>query len=84
MRQQKTESVRLYLGRLKGATQQCDFTLLVGGTSYTDKMVTHTLLQGLEDATITKDVMEKYAIHNDHTTIIITRPRQKVPISWFL
>ena len=57
MRQQKPESVWLYLGRLKGAAQHCDFTLPAGETSYTDKMVLHTLVQGLEDDVITKDVM---------------------------
>ena len=36
----------------------------MGETSYIDKMVTHTLVQGLEDAPITKDVMEEYATSN--------------------
>jgi hypothetical protein len=36
MRQQKVESVRLYLGRLKGAARHCDFTL------YMDKPPTRT------------------------------------------
>ena len=59
----QTESVRLYLGCLKGAARHCDFTLPMGQTSFTDKMVMHTLVQGLEDAAIAKDVMEKYMEH---------------------
>ena len=50
MRQQKAESVRLYLGCLKGVAQHCNFTLPAGKTSYMEKMVMHTLVHGLEDA----------------------------------
>ena len=59
MRQQKAESVRLYLGRLKGEARHCDFTLSMGQTSYTGKTVMETLVQGQENAAIAKDIMEE-------------------------
>ena len=72
MRQQKAENVGLYLGRLKVEAQHCYLTLPPGKTSYTEKMVMHTLVQGLENAAITKDVMEEYAtddnLHNRLTS----------------
>ena len=58
MRHRKAENVHLYLDRLKGKARHCDFNLPTGHTSYTDKMIMHTLVQGLEDAAIAKDIME--------------------------
>ena len=55
---------RLYLGRLKGAASHYNFHLPMGQTSYTT-MIVHTLVQGLEDAAIAKDVMEAYATNNN-------------------
>ena len=37
----------------------------MGQTSYTNKMVMHTLVQGLEATAIAKDVMEEYATNNN-------------------
>ena len=54
----------LYLSCLKDAAHYCDFALPIGGTSYTDKIV----MQGLEDAAKTKDVMEEYATNNNLQT----------------
>ena len=45
---------------LKGAAIHYNFTLPMGQTPCTDKTVMHTLVQGLEDAAIAKDVMEEY------------------------
>ena len=59
MRQRKAGSVLMYLGCLKGAARHCHFNLPMRQTSYTNKMVMHTLVQGLEDAAIAKDVMEE-------------------------
>ena len=42
MRQQGAESVRLNLGRLKGAARHCNFNLTAGHTSNMDKMILHT------------------------------------------
>ena len=61
MRQQGVKSIRLYLGRLTGMARHCNFNLPAGQTSYTDKIIPHILVQGLEDAAIAKDVMEEYA-----------------------
>ena len=61
MRQWKAESVRLNLGRLKVKARHYDFHLLTGLISYTDKMILHTLAQGLENAAIAKDIIEKCA-----------------------
>ena len=61
MGRRKAKSLHKYLGRLKGKTRHCDFILAPGQTSYTDKMIIHTLLQGLEHAAITKDLIDKYA-----------------------
>ena len=47
-------------GCTQGAARHCNFTLPMGQTSDTDKLVLHTLVQGLEDAAIAKDVIEKY------------------------
>ena len=55
IRQQKARSIWLYLGCLTGGPSYCDFNLPIGHTSYTDKMVMHTLVQGLEDATLAKE-----------------------------
>ena len=66
MQQRKAESNRLYLGRLKGAARHCDFKLPPGETSYTDKMVMQTLVQGLEDAAITKYTMDLQSIFHLH------------------
>ena len=68
MRQQKAKSIRLYLGRLKRAAHHCDFTPPAGKTSYTDKMLMHTLVQGLEDAPKTNDVMEEYNTNDNVKT----------------
>ena len=65
MRRQKAKSVWPYLGRLKGAARHCDFNLPMGQTSYTDKMVMHTLVQGLEYPAIAKDVMEEYTTNDN-------------------
>ena len=54
MRQRIAEIVRLYLGRLMGAARHCNFTIPMGLTCYTDKMVMHTLVQGREDTVITE------------------------------
>ena len=61
MMKQKTECVWLYLNRLKGAARQCNINLPIGQTSYIDKMVKHTLVQGMEDALIARGVLEEYA-----------------------
>ena len=61
----KSQSVRLYMGPLKGAARHCDFNVQMSQTSYMDKIVMHTLVQGLEDAYIAKDVMEEYATNNN-------------------
>ena len=39
----------------------CDFTILMGKTFYTENTVMHTLVQGLEDTSIAKDIMEEYS-----------------------
>ena len=58
------------MGHLKGAAQHCDFILLLEDTSYTKKMVMHSLVQGLEDAAITKDVMKESSTYVDLQTRI--------------
>ena len=59
------KSLRSYMGRLKGAAKHCHFNLPAGQTCYMDKMILHTLVQGLEDASVAKDVMEEYATNNN-------------------
>ena len=61
MGQRKSKSLHKYLGRLKGKTRHCDFILAPGQTPYTDNMIIHTLVQELEHAAITKDLIDKYA-----------------------
>ena len=70
MQQQKAEIVRLYLGRLKGTAKHCNFTLPMGKTSCMDKMVMNTVVQGLEDTAIAKDVIESYATNNTLQTCL--------------
>ena len=42
----------------------CDFTILMGKTIYTEKTVMHTLVQGLEDTSIARDIMKEYSNSN--------------------
>ena len=63
--QQKTGSLWLYLGRLKGTAKHCNFTLPMDKTSYMDKMVMNTLVQRLEDTAKAKDIMKSYATNNN-------------------
>ena len=46
--------MKLCLGRFKGEARHCDFTLPMGQTFYTDKMIMHTLVKRLEDAPYSK------------------------------
>ena len=45
--------------------RHCNFTLPIGQTFYTDKMVMHSLMQGLKNATIAIDVQEENATNNN-------------------
>ena len=47
IRQRKAVSIRLCLRRLKGAPRHWDLNIPIGQTSYTDNMVMHILVQGL-------------------------------------
>ena len=72
MRQKRAESIRLYVGRLKGAARHCYFNQTADNTFYTDKMILYTLVQGLEDAAIAKDVMEEYSTKKNLQTHLPT------------
>ena len=65
MRQHTSESVWLYLGCLKGTVRHCNFNLPMGQTSYKDKKILQTLVQGLKDAVLAKDVMDKYTTNDN-------------------
>ena len=57
MRQGNHEPVKLFAARLKGQAAVCDFTLPSGSSDYTDQMVQHQLIRGLNDQGIQEHIL---------------------------
>ena len=57
MRQENLEPVKLFAARLKGQAAVCDFKLPSGVTDYTDQMVQHQLIRGLNDQSIQEHIL---------------------------
>ena len=61
--QDREEPVHSFVARLRGIAAQCNFTVGCNNTacgrevSYTDKMIAHMLVRGLEDLEVQKKIL---------------------------
>jgi hypothetical protein len=71
MGQDTEEPIAMFLARLRGQAKICEFTVECSSTSgttvnsYTDKMVSHQLVRGMEDITIQEKVLALAATQTD-------------------
>ena len=71
MGQDTEEPIAMFLARLRGQAKICEFTVECSSTtcttvnSYTDKMVSHQLVRGMEDVTIQEKVLALAATQSD-------------------
>ena len=69
MGQYNEEPVKHFISRLRGQSQVCNFTLPIGQSDYSEKMILHQLICGLSDPAIQEEVLSFAATQAEEVSL---------------